>query len=221
MIKLPQNVKKVALFGGTFDPIHIGHLLVAQAAVEEKHLDWLIFIPAAISPFKTRHPVAPADCRVKFLRLALAGWNRCSIDLIEIKKGGISYTIETVRQYRQQLPEAELFLIIGADHLSLLPHWKDADKLANEVTFVVAPRPGVEVKVPKGFKIEFLNSVYVGISSTELRERIATGRSWRLWLPEPVAQAIESCMCYKKGDNSCANGASQINGVKRVGCALQ
>src|SRR5450755_4234248 len=107
---------KIGLFGGSFDPVHLGHLLVAQAAGEELGLARLFFIPAAQSPFKSENKIAPAEIRLQLLRLALAGKNNCEIDAQEIRRGGVSYTIETVRDYARRFPQAELFYLIGADN---------------------------------------------------------------------------------------------------------
>ena len=111
---------KIGLFGGSFDPVHLGHLLVAQAAVEELGLDRLFFIPAAQSPFKPDSKPAPASVRLQLLRLALAGQTNCEIDEQEIRRGGISYTVDTLRDYAKRFPGAELFYLIGADHVAKL-----------------------------------------------------------------------------------------------------
>src|SRR5579863_5271590 len=108
---------KLGLFGGSFDPIHLGHLLVAQAAREELGLTRLFFILASQSPFKPERQPTPAAERLRLLRLALAGQNWCEIDEQEIKRGGISYTIDTVRDYASRFPGAQLFYLIGADHV--------------------------------------------------------------------------------------------------------
>jgi nicotinate-nucleotide adenylyltransferase len=100
---------KIGLFGGSFDPVHLGHLLVAQAAVEELGLDKLFFIPAAQSPFKPDSKPAPAFVRLRLLRLALAGKTNCEIDEQEIQRGGISYTIETLRDYARTISKSKLF----------------------------------------------------------------------------------------------------------------
>src|SRR5436305_1001795 len=135
-------MQRIGLFGGSFDPVHLGHLLVAQAAREELELDRLFLIPAAQSPFKPGiQPTAAAD-RMRLLRLALAGKDWCEIDEQEIKRGGVSYTIDTVRDYARRFPQAQLFYLIGADHVPQLPKWRDAAELARSVEFVVIPRPG-------------------------------------------------------------------------------
>ena len=123
---------KLGLYGGSFDPVHLGHLLVAQAACEEFGLDRLCFIPAAQSPFKPGTDPAPAKARLQMLRLALAGQARYEVDTQEVTRGGVSYTIDTVRDYRRRFSDAQLFWLIGADHVawsSDFPHleatWPD------------------------------------------------------------------------------------------------
>ena len=198
--------ENIALYGGSFDPIHIGHLMVAQAAFEEAGIDWMFFIPAAQSPFKPDRRLAPASLRVRWLRLALAGWSRCSVDLSEIERGGISYTIDTVRRYRQLYPQARLFWIIGGDHLAQLPQWKDAAELATLTEFLVVPRVGVpKENPPKGFQVHFLQGCPMSISSSEIRARLRQNRPVRLFLPPAAADAIESCDFYRKGENQKEN----------------
>ena len=125
---------KLGLFGGSFDPVHLGHLLVAQAALEELGLDRLFFIPAAQSPFKPENQPAPAPVRLQLLRLALAGKTNCEIDEQEIRRGGVSYTIETLRDYATPLfRRRELFYLIGADNAAKLNEWREADELARLV----------------------------------------------------------------------------------------
>jgi nicotinate-nucleotide adenylyltransferase len=132
---------RIALFGGSFDPVHLGHLLVAQAAREELGLSRLFFVPAAQSPFKPELKTTPANLRLRLLRLALAGNAWCEIDEQEIRRGGVSYTIETLRDYARGYPQATLFYLIGEDHLPALPRWREARALAQLAEFVVIPRP--------------------------------------------------------------------------------
>jgi len=135
-------MQRIGLFGGSFDPVHLGHLLVAQAAREELDLARLFLIPAAQSPFKPDRQPTPAPERLRLLRLALAGKTWCELDEQEIRRGGVSYTIDTARDYAGRFPEAQLFYLIGADHLPQLPKWRAAQDLARLVEFVVIPRPG-------------------------------------------------------------------------------
>src|SRR6478609_4693288 len=116
---------KTALFGGSFDPVHFGHLLVAQAAREELQLDRLVFIPTWQSPFKLQNKPASAAERLCMLRLALAGIPWCEVDDQELKRGGISYSIDTVRNYAHA-PGDELFYLIGADNVAQLPKWRES-----------------------------------------------------------------------------------------------
>src|SRR4051812_13122335 len=133
---------KIGLFGGSFDPVHLGHLLVAQAAREELELARLFFIPAAQLPFKPdSKPAAPHE-RLRLLRLALAGKTWCEIDEQELQRGGVSYTIDTVREIARRFPQAQIFYLIGADHVASLPKWREAVELAKLAEFVVIPRPG-------------------------------------------------------------------------------
>src|SRR5438477_8997205 len=113
-------MQRIGLFGGTFDPVHLGHLLVAQAAFEELQLSRLFFIPAAQSPFKPASSPAPAAARLRLLRLALAGQSQYEVDEQEIRRGGTSFTIDTVRSYRTRYPKSELFYLIGADQVAQL-----------------------------------------------------------------------------------------------------
>src|SRR5215475_3816262 len=124
------GVEHLGLFGGSFDPVHLGHLLVAQAAREELGVERLFFIPAAQSPFKPGQQPSPANERLRLLRLALAGLSWATIDPQEIERGGVSYTIDTVDDYARRFPGAKLFYLIGADHVEQLPQWREAAKLA-------------------------------------------------------------------------------------------
>src|SRR5207247_749591 len=133
-------MEHIGIFGGSFDPVHLGHLLVAQAAQEELSLSRLFLIPAAQSPFKPERQPTPAKDRLGLLRLALVGKEWCEIDEQEVKRGGVSYTIDTVRDYTRRFPQAELFYLIGADHAPELPKWRQAEELARLVEFVVIPR---------------------------------------------------------------------------------
>lgn len=188
---------RIGLYGGTFNPVHLGHLLVARAALEELGLDRLVFIPAAQSPFKPASiPLAGQD-RLRLLRLALAGESRFAVDDQEIRRGGVSYTIDTVRIYSQQSPATQLFYLIGADHSRLLPQWREPQELARLADFVVIPRPGETCQPPlPPFRGQVLQGFPVSISSSQIRERLRKG----LWvdhlLPAPVAEALRNNNLY-------------------------
>jgi len=190
-------MERFGLFGGSFDPVHLGHLLVAQAAREELSLTRLFFIPAAQSPFKPQRPPTPAKERLRLLRLALAGKEWCEIDEQEIQRGGVSYTIETVRDYRNRFPKAQLFYLIGADHVPELTKWRDADELARAVEFVVIPRPGrMEVPCSEPFRGRALTGFPLGISSSQIRGRLRAGQSIEDLVPAAVAEAIRNNRLY-------------------------
>ncbi|MBM3838887.1 MAG: nicotinate (nicotinamide) nucleotide adenylyltransferase [Verrucomicrobia bacterium] len=193
--------QRIGLFGGSFNPVHLGHLLVAQAAREELQLDRIVFTPAAMSPFKPGLELAPAAQRLRLLRLALAGRTYCEIDDQEIRRGGISYTIETVREYRCRGPEARLFYLIGADHVPQLPLWRDAEELARLVEFVVIPRPGQAFQeAPAPFRSHPLRGFPLGVSASQIRDRVRDGLPIDSLVPPLVAEAILAGRMYSKKD---------------------
>jgi nicotinate-nucleotide adenylyltransferase len=190
---------KIGLFGGSFDPVHLGHLLVGQAAREELGLDRLFFIPAAQSPFKPdSKPISGAN-RLRLLRLALAGKAWCEIDEQELHRGGVSYTIDTVRDYARRFPEAQIFYLIGGDHVAKLPAWREAEELARRVEFVVVPRPGqAETPFPESFHGRSLKGFPLGVSSSQIRARIRSGQPIEHLVPAAVAEAIRGAGLYLK-----------------------
>ncbi|HEY5042206.1 MAG TPA: nicotinate-nucleotide adenylyltransferase [Verrucomicrobiae bacterium] len=188
---------KLGIYGGSFDPVHLGHLLVAQAAVEELGLDRLFFVPAAQSPFKTENQIAPAEIRLQLLRLALAGKTNCEIDEQEIKHGGISYSIETLRDYAKRFPNAELFYLIGADNISKLNEWREPAELAKLAEFAAIPRPGGAAAVfPPPFRGRTLKGFPLGVSSSQIRARVKAGLPIDSLVPPFVADAIRAAQLY-------------------------
>jgi nicotinate-nucleotide adenylyltransferase len=188
---------KIGLFGGSFDPVHLGHLLVARAAREEAGLDRLFFIPAAQSPFKPDTRPAPASERLRWLRLALAGETSAEVDDQEIRRGGTSYSIDTVRDYARKFPEAELFYLIGADQTAQLHLWRDAEELARLVQFLVIPRPGeVLAELAAPFRGRALRGVPLGVSSSEIRARLKAGLPVTHLTPPGVAEALGNNRLY-------------------------
>jgi nicotinate-nucleotide adenylyltransferase len=192
--------QRIGLFGGSFDPVHLGHTMVARAALAEVELDQLFIIPAAQSPFKLEQSPAPAADRLAWLRLAFGDEPRCEIDAQEIERAGVSYTIDTVRDYAARFPEAELFYLIGADHVPTLPEWREAAALADAVTFVVVPRPGEFETGVAEFPLSFRGTVLRGkpaaISASDLRKRLRAGESIENFVPPAVAAALNVKHCY-------------------------
>ena len=188
---------KLGIYGGSFDPVHLGHLLVAQAAIEELGLDKLYFIPAAQSPFKPGKQPAPAAIRLQLLRLALAGKTNCEIDEQEIRRGGISYTVETLRDYSKKFPGAQLFYLIGADNAAKLNEWREPAELAQLTEFVVLPRPGGAAAVfPPPFRGRTLAGFPLGVSSSQIRARVRAGLPVDSLVPPFVADAIHAAKLY-------------------------
>lgn len=203
---------KLGLFGGSFDPVHLGHLLVAQAAIEELGLDRLYFIPAAQSPFKPAGQPASAPIRLQLLRLALAGKTNCEIDDQEIRRGGISYTIETLRDFAKRFPKAELFCLIGADNAATLNEWREAGELAKLAVFVAIPRPvgssgfgrpepsrnvrDGTPNFPSPFRGRTLKGFPLAVSSSQIRARVKAGLPIELLVPPAVAEAIRAAKLY-------------------------
>jgi nicotinate-nucleotide adenylyltransferase len=188
---------KLGIYGGSFDPVHLGHLLVARAAIEELALDRLFFVPAAQSPFKPENQLAPDALRLRLLRLALAGQPECEIDDQEIRRSGTSYTIETLRHFARQFPGAELFCLIGADNAAKLNQWYEATELAGLAEFIAVPRPGgADPVFPPPFRGRVLKGFPFGVSSSEIRARVKSGRPIDHLVPAAVAEAIYAAKIY-------------------------
>ena len=183
---------RIGIYGGTFNPVHHGHLILARQALEEFKLDRLIFVPAAESPFKIQNHTAPAGDRLAMLRLAIAGEDRFSVDPLEIERGGISYSIDTVKMFRSRDPEAELFFLVGEDNADRLTEWHRFEELKKLVCFVVLSRSE-----------DFESSEYpvvqrrIEISSTEIRNRVAKQESITYLVPESVKHYIEQHQLYQ------------------------
>ena len=182
MIGKPQAI---GLLGGSFDPVHNGHLAAARVAMEFGGLDRVIFIPASVSPFKLGHMQAAGVHRLEMLRLATASEPQMRVSDVEICQSGLSYTIDTVRHFLAAWPGVKLFFIIGADSLSHLHEWKEARALVELCDFITLARSGSRIDVLPGFDeitaARLLRGVVpdfrADVSSTEIRRRIATGLS--------------------------------------------
>jgi nicotinate-nucleotide adenylyltransferase len=198
---------KVGIMGGTFDPIHLGHLIVAEEVRTVLELDQVIFMPAGDPWMKADHGITAASHRVAMAMLAIES-NPCfCISTIEIEHPGWTYTVDTLEKLSQDLaPATQLFLLIGWDGLKTMPQWKAPYRISKIATLVSFPRPGVEkpdIKVLEasmpgvGERIIMLDGLYIGISSTEIRMRLAAGKSARYLLPENVETYISEHGLYK------------------------
>ncbi|MFM2012718.1 MAG: Nicotinate-nucleotide adenylyltransferase [Planctomycetota bacterium] len=200
--------KRIGIFGGSFDPIHLGHLLMAEQFRSELSLDTVKFIPAKISPFKLNYTPTADKHRLEMLKLAIGAHPNFEIDPIEIQRGGVSYTIDTVEQLQSNQPDATWFLLIGADSLKDFKKWKSPEKLLQSVQLVVARRGGCpepDWKELDGLASEEtlraiqqirLDIPVMEISSTVVRQRIETKRSIRYLVPAPVEVYIQEHQLY-------------------------
>jgi nicotinate-nucleotide adenylyltransferase len=184
--------KKIGLFGGSFDPVHHGHLILARDAMEQLELERIVFIPANISPHKLGLPPAPANLRRDMLAAAIEGEPGFEIDTCEIDREGISFAVDTVRLMIQRLPEADFSYFIGEDNVAALHTWKEIDELRRLVEFVVLTRGEAAPRCP--FPVV---SRRIDISSTDIRKRIAAGRSVRYLLPDKTCEIIERHGLYR------------------------
>ena len=190
-------MERIGLFGGSFDPVTLGHLLVAQSAREEVDLVRLYFIPTAQSPLKPGFQPAPAAQRLRLLRLALAGKTDYEIDEQEIARGGFSYTIDTARHYTSRFPEARLYYLIGGDLVAQLPKWREADELARLLEFIVIPRPWEPTTdLPRPFRGRELKGFPLGVSSSQIRQRVKAGLPVDWLVPPAVAEVIANERLY-------------------------
>ena len=187
---------KIGILGGTFNPIHVGHLILAEEAREKLLLDKIIFVPAATPPHKDISNIAKAQNRFEMLKLALKDNGHFSVSDIEIKRQGRSYTIDTLREFKKLYPKNELYFIIGSDLLKYLDEWKDLGEIIKMVKFIVATRPGYPLeKIPS--YISTLAIRAVDISAFEIRNAIKENKSFRYLVPARVFDYINKRKLYK------------------------
>ena len=187
---------RIGILGGTFDPIHNGHLALAQAALVQLKLARLIFVPAFLPPLKPEDGLSDPKVRLEMVKCAVGGEARFEVSDCEIKRGGISYTVDTLREFRRQYPEPhELFFVTGGDWGQSLDRWKEIGRVFELAHFVVAKRPGFDVRrLPP--QVEFLDFVPLDISATAVRERVKRGESVSSIVPESVVQYIRAHKLY-------------------------
>lgn len=191
---------KIGFLGGSFDPVHFGHLIAAQDVLEQFHLDRLILVPAAQAPLKPNDVQSGVEDRLAMLRAATEWDKRLEISDYELRKGGISYTIDSVRHFRTQFPGDELFWIIGGDQLPLLHKWKDIGELARLVEFIFLERPKHPSKphseIP-GLRLHRCDGHLIEISSSELRARVKARLSLHYFCPQKVIAYIDGHGLYR------------------------
>ena len=188
---------KIALFGGTFDPIHIGHLLMARTAQEEMGFDKLIFIPCAVPPHRRSSTFFSVEDRIAMVRLAVAYNSAFEVSDYEVQKGGRSYSVDTVRHFRELYPSpVKLYFIVGGDAINQIHTWKDVDQIKKMCTFVSVNRPGY----PRGeekLKYHAVTMNGIEMSSTEIRKRILGGKTIQFLVPDTVLDYIRERHLYK------------------------
>ncbi|MDP9264819.1 MAG: nicotinate-nucleotide adenylyltransferase [Chloroflexota bacterium] len=185
--------QRVGVFGGTFDPVHVGHLAIARAALDDHALDVVTFVPARRSPLKEAAPVAGEADRLEMLRCATADEPRFGVSPVEIERPGPSFTLATLESLRGQ---GELFLILGSDALRDFARWQEPDRILALATLLIADRPGVPVPASSVPFVRF-DAPSLDISSHELRLRAARGRSLRYLVPDPAWIYIEERGLYR------------------------
>ena len=200
---------RLGVYGGSFDPVHYGHLLLAEMCREQCRLDEVWFIPAALPPHKQHRDMTPAKLRVEMLQLAIGGTPGLLASTIEIERGGVSYTVDTLAEIQRQHAAAQLFLLMGADSLHDLPTWREPDRICELAIPVVvrragSPYPDLTVLRPlmtaERWEEANRNQVtmpIIDLSSSEMRRRVADGQSIRFRTPRAVEKFIETQGLYR------------------------
>lgn len=205
----PSTGERLGILGGTFDPVHIGHLVVAREMMEAHRLDRLILLPAYRPPHKDPGGVSDASDRVAMLRAATADTPDLEIDTREIDRGGRSYTVITLEELRKERPDAELFFLIGADSLPQLKTWYESTRLVELAHFATAVRPGFPLDSVESLRGAFTDAVVddlkalcvqttpIGVSSTQIRRNVSEGKSIRYLVPPAVERYIAEHGLYR------------------------
>lgn len=189
---------RIGLFGGSFDPVHCGHLRLACAAMKERNYEQLFWIPAFCSPFKdSRETGASGTHRAEMIRLAIQPFSGMVLCDYELTKKERSYSVQTVRHFKSQFPSAELEWLLGADALQGLPSWRESKKLAEELRFIAAPRAGVQLIAPDGFQVHWLSMQEVPVSSTSIKKNLISKKITKD-IPDTVMNYIRAHQLYHK-----------------------
>ena len=200
---------RIGIFGGTFDPIHYGHLILAEQCREQGRLDEVWFVPAPRPPHKGEHQMTRFEQRVEMLALAIAGHAAFRIDELEKERTGPSYTAETLAELHRRHPEHEFFLLLGSDTVADLPHWREPQRVVQLTSLLVTRRPHHDVmpveqlrarlQLPDSMplRLEVVDTPLIDIASRDLRRRAADGRSMRHFLPRTVEIYIQDKKLYR------------------------
>jgi nicotinate-nucleotide adenylyltransferase len=191
--------ERIGIYGGTFDPPHQGHLIVAAEAFELLDLTRLLLIPAARSPHKQAAPRASAEQRLRMLRAAVAGDPRFEVDDMELRREPPSFTIDTIRELGRRHPEAELVLLLGTDQFREFGRWHEPEAIASLATLAVLSRAGETLEGSGSYEAVPVPVSRIDISATAVRARIAAGLSSRFYVAEAVREIIEGEAVYRPG----------------------
>ena len=194
-------MKRVGVFGGTFDPPHVGHLIAAERAVEQAELDHLLFVPTSVPPHKRDHEPEDGKHRLQMLRRSVQGNPRLRVSDIELRRGGVSYTVDTLKQLTANLPGTELAFIMGMDMLADFPTWRARDEILDLAEILVLTRP--DFPLPKlehklRERVRICRIPDVGVASSEIRRRVKEGKSIRYMVIEEVEVYIVRHGLYLK-----------------------
>ncbi len=185
---MTRRAARTGVFGGTFDPVHVGHLILAEEAVSRLGLDRVLFVPSARPPHKRSRGVASAEDRLAMLRLAVRGNPRFDVSRIEADRAGLSFTAETLEALSRRAG-ADLYFIMGQDSLEEFQSWRDPERITRLARLAVFPRGEHDApSLPPALRrrVTFLHPPRIGISSTEIRRRVRRGLSVRYWVPDSV-----------------------------------
>lgn len=198
---------RLGIFGGSFDPVHYGHLRLAEEAREQAKLDSVVFIPTQVSPFKVGRTQISGELRLEMLRRATEDNPAFQVSGREIKRPGPSYTVDTLRELEREHPDTERFFITGTDALRDLPKWREPEEVIRLTRFLVSVRPGVNkvevlTALPDAWeeRVTFIEMPELDISSTYLRERLKIGYSVRYLVPRPVEEYILAQGLYRASE---------------------
>lgn len=186
--------KQVGIFGGTFNPVHNGHLIMAEQVGTQLGLEKVFFMPDNKPPHRDPKRAIEAKDRVEMLKRAIAGNPLFALELIEIRRGGVSYSYETMLALKKLHPDTDYYFIIGADMVNYLPKWSRIDELVKLVTFVGVKRPGYTPS--SQYPVLWVDAPGIDISSTDIRHRVQTGQSLRYLVPDPVIDYIQQEELY-------------------------
>ena len=189
--------ERIGVLGGTFDPPHVGHLIVAADVCAALELDRLLLIPSASPPHKQGQVRATAEQRLAMVRAAVAGDDRFEVDDIELRRSGASYTVDTLRELRSRHPRAELFFVIGMDQYRDLHTWREPEEVARLARLAVVSRDGDTPDGENPIPVHPISVTRIDLSATDIRRRIHAGESIRYFVPDPVRELIERDGLYK------------------------